>query len=108
MTNAVYTEELNTSVNFPNISIYNRLRDGVLAGYKALPNEGYVMYDRNANDTEFNPETGEEMPVTYYRTIALLPLNANFDNFPYVAVLRSEVDENYIFGGGDNNDHEIM
>lgn len=87
---AVYTEELNTNVNFPNISIYNRLKDGVLCGYKALPNEGYVMYDSTANDTELDLETMEERPVIYCRTIALLPLNANFDNFPYIAVLESE------------------
>ena len=104
----VYTEELNTSFNYPNISIYNRYDDGELWGYKVLPNEGYVMYRTDANDTEFDPETEEEIPVIYYRTIALLPLSFNFDNFTYVAVLRSEVDENYIFGGGGDNNHEVM
>lgn len=103
---AVWTEELNTNYNFPHIDIFNRYKDGVLANYRATPQGGYVMYDRTANDVELDPDTMEEIPVIYYRTTAYLPLNANFDNFIYVAVLRSEVDENYIFGGG--NDNEVM
>lgn len=105
---AVYREELNTNYNFPNIYVYNRYRDDVLTGYKVYPHDGYVMYRTNANDTELNPETGEEVPVRYYYTQAGLSLNHNFDNFYWVAVPRSEVDENYIFGVGGNNDHEIM
>ena len=44
-------------------------------------------------------ETGMpiEVPVTCYFTLAGFPLNYNFDNFSWVAVLRSEVDENYIY-----------
>ena len=104
-----YTEELNTNYNFPNISIYNTLKDGMLSSYKVVPNDGYVMYNTTENNTELDPETGEEISVIYYRTIAMLPKTFNFNNFPYVAVLRSEVDENYIFGGGNNdNNHEIM
>ena len=97
---AVWAEELNTNYNFPHIDIYNRYADGVLSNFRVAPHEGYVMYDSTANDTEYDPETMEEIPVTYYRTFAILIPNFNFDNFPYVAVLRSEVDENYIFGGG--------
>lgn len=105
---AIITEQIATEFNFPNITIYRVLSDGVLSAYKARPNEGYVMYNPNANDTEIDPETMEERPVIYYRTIAGFPKTYNFANFPYVAVLRSTVDENYIFGGGDNKDHEIL
>ena len=38
-----------------------------------------------------------EIPVIHYFTLAGCPLNYNFDNFSWVADLRSEVDENYIY-----------
>mgnify|MGYP007115388186 CR=1 FL=1 len=106
MANVYY--EVATDLNFPNITIERRYYDGVHSGYRMTANEGYVFYDTTANDTELNPETMEEVPVIYYYTIALLTTNFNFDNFPYVAVPRDSVDENYIFGGGNNNDHEVM
>lgn len=105
---AVYTQVLSTEHNvYPDITIYDRLRDGVLSGWDVYANEGYVMYHANANDTELDPDTMEEIPVTYYYTEAGLPPNYNWANFDYVAVPRDSVDENYIFGGGDN-DHEVM
>jgi hypothetical protein len=105
---AVWTEELNTSFNFPNINIYNKLRDGELRSYEIRPQDGYVMYNINHNFTEPDPETGEEVPVTYYYVSSTVPLNFDFNSFPWRAVLRSSVEEDYIFGGGGNNDHEIM
>ena len=111
---ATYSEILNTNFNFENINIFNVVNDetGVLSSYRARPVEGYVMYNTLSTDTEmkYNPETGmmEEVPVRYYCVLAGIPKTFNFDNFPYIAVLRSEVDENYIFGVGDTNDHEVM
>ena len=105
---ATYTETINTNYNFPNLSVYNRYKDGVLCAYRVYPDDGYVMYDSSKHDTVLNPDTMEEEPVTYYCTMAGLPLNYNFNNFPWVAVLRSEVDENYIFGGGNEPEHEVM
>lgn len=99
---------LATDIMIPNISIYRTYVNGNHTGYRANANEGYVFYDITANDVEFDPETDEEIPVTYYYTVAILPKNINFDNFPFVAVPRDSVDENYIFGGGDNKDHEVM
>ena len=104
---ANYTETLNENFNFPHIDIYNQYRDGVQYGYRAYTHEGYVMYDTTDNTFEPDPETGEEIPVTYYYTLAGFPLRYNFDNFTWVAVPRDSVDENYIFGVGDNN-HEVM
>ena len=107
---AVYTEELNTNYNFPNIDIFNWLKDGVVIGYRARPQTGYVMYDTTDQTYELqtDPETGDfvldemgnpiEIPVIYYYTMAGFPLAYNFNNFTWVAVLRSTVDENYIFG----------
>ena len=105
---AVYTEELNTNFNFPNIDIYNKLRNGELYGYYARPQEGYVIYDTTDDIYDIDPETDALIPVTHYFTLASFPLNFNFNNFTWVAVLRSGVDENYIFGGGNDNDHEVM
>lgn len=103
-----WTYPIDTEHNiYPNITVRQVLRDSVFTGWRINPNEGYVFYDTNANNTELDPETEEEIPVIYYYTEADLNPRYNWDNFSYVAVLRSEVDENYIFGGGDN-DHEVM
>lgn len=101
-----YERVLNTNFNFTNINIYNRISNGVHTGYQAIPYDGYVMYDTTDEytDTVIDEETGMpiEIPVIHYFTLAGFPLNYNFDNFSWVAVLRSEVNENYIFGGGNN------
>ena len=95
--------------NYENITVYDRFMDGAPFGWRVNANEGYVMYQANANNTEINPDTGLEEPVTYYYTLATLSPYYNWANFDWVAVPRDSVDENYIFGGGDNEpDHEIM
>lgn len=105
---AVYTYELDTSFSFPNIDIYKHLADGVQVRWRATAQSGYVFYDPSDNTEEYNEQTGEHEVISYYYRNAYLPLNFNFANFPYIAVLESTVDENYIFGGSDNNDHEVM
>lgn len=102
---------LPTNYNFPNLTIEERHNNGVFRGYRLTANEGYVFYDsteQNFEPVDPSDPGGEQRPVTYYYTLAYLPSNYNFDNFPYVAVLRSSVDENYIFGGGDKPETEIM
>ena len=105
---ATYTYEIATEFNFPNITIYNRLVDGVKRGWRANANEGYVFYDTTAQDFEQPTPDSEPIPVTYYYTVRLFPTNYNMANFSLVAVPRDSVDENYIFGGGNNNEHEVM
>lgn len=105
---ATYTLELAAEINLPNLSVYKTLVDGVQNGWRVIPNDGYVMYDTAANNMELDPDTEEEIPVIYYYTRLECPLNTNFDTFTWVAVLRSTVDENYIFGGGDEPEHEVM
>lgn len=100
---------LNTNFNFPHINIYDITNDeNELLYYEARPEANYVMYDRNANYTEIDPETEEEIPVTYYYTIAAIPKTFNFALFPFVAVPRADVDENYIFSIGGKPEHEVM
>ena len=103
---AVYTYEISTEHNiYPNMTVYDRLVDGVKNGWRINANEGYVFYDANANHTEIDPETMQPVPVIYYYTVATKSRNYNWANFALVAVPRDSVDENYIFGVGGNN-HE--
>ena len=104
-----YTYRVSEEHNiYPNLTVYDRIWDETEHdGYRVNANEGYVFYDTTANDTEIDPETMEERPVIYYKTVRTFPLRYNWDNFSLVAVPRDSVDENYVFGGNDNN-HEIM
>ena len=104
---AVWTYELATEYNYPNINTYRRYADGVLNGWKFETQEGYVMYNPNEENYELDLETGLEVRVNYYYTQYNASFRYNPDNFPYIAVPRDSVDENYIFGVGDN-DHEVM
>lgn len=103
----MYTTEIATEYNYPNLTILKLLEDGVQYAWRIVPNEGYVIYDVNGEYYETDPETMEEVPVMYYYVSWDLPLRYNFANFHWAAKLRSEVDENYIFGVSDN-DHEVM
>lgn len=94
---------------YPNLTVYDQLWDGTEPeGWKVGANPGYVFYDQNANDTELDPETMLERPVTYYYTVRYLNPRFNWANFALVAVPRDSVDENYIFGDTPGNDHEVM
>lgn len=92
-------ETLDTSFNFPHIDIYKRFYDGVHSAWRAYPQEGYVMYSQSTDVIELpevNPETGEPITEIYYCRMAGFPLNFNFDNFDYIAVLESEVPADHI------------
>lgn len=102
------TYETSTEHNiYPNLTVCDRFADGVAAGWRVTANEGYVFYDENAEDTKLDPETMEEVPITYYYTIIYYPRTYNWDNFALVAVPRDSVPADQIFGGGDS-DHEVM
>ena len=106
---AEYTREIATEFNFPNITVYRKFCDGVQYGWRFESNEGYVMYDTTAEDTEpwVDPDTDEIIPVPtiYYYTNVDCPLRYDWDNFTWVAVLRSSVPEDHIFGV--DNDHVV-
>ena len=93
--------------NFPNIEVYRRMNDGVQSGWRIVTKEGYVMYNPNEPQIGYD-EDDNEIEVFFYYTVKIAPQNYNFDNFPWVAVPRGSVNENYIFGGGDNTDHETI
>lgn len=101
-----YIYILDTEHVYPNLTIKKVLHDGVLVFYDITVNDGYVMYRTDANDMEMD-EYGEWHPVIYYYTNAILPPRINFDTqFTWVAVPRSTVDDNMIFGISDK--HETM
>lgn len=105
MTGFIYTVSEEHNI-YPNLTVYDRTFNGSPLGWKVDANEGYVFYDANANNTETNPDTMEEEPVTYYYVTIGFPPNYNWSNFALVAVPRDSVDENYIFGTGNN--HEVV
>lgn len=102
------TYTVSTTITLPNITVEEKYVDGELLAHRLTANEGYVMYDRNANDTEYDPSTGLETPVTYYCRQATMNIRVPVENWGWVAVLESTVDENYIFGGGNEPEHEVM
>lgn len=93
-------------IMFPNIIIERRYFNNEFAGYRMTAEDGYVFYDTTENEVIIDPDTIEEIPVTYYYTLSYLPGNYNFDNFPWVAVPRDSVDENLIFGSDPK--HEVI
>ena len=97
-----YTEILATDIVFPHIEVYRKYRDGEHYGYKIIPEDGYHMYDTTTKDTEYDPETGTEVPIIRYYHVIHAPLIFDFDNFTWVAILESEVDEDHINNNGDD------
>ena len=95
----VWTYEVNTTYNIPNITVYNTLCDGELNGFRVESNEGYVLYDTTASYTELDPDTFEEISVTYYYRNVDIPKTRPNRPYDFAAVLESSVDGNYIFGG---------
>lgn len=93
----IFTEEIATEFNFPNITIYRMLKDGVLASWRARSNPNFVMYNPLEHNTEIDLDTLEEKTVVYYYTIKGFNKDYNFSNFPWVSIMRSVVNENYIF-----------
>lgn len=92
-----YTQELATDIIFPNISVYRKYENGEHCAYEVYPNDGYVMYDTTIKDYEIIDPDSPPVPTIYYYTWVTFPKTSNFENFTWVAVLKSTVDENYIF-----------
>lgn len=93
------------------LAYYNNSNE--LRAYRITPKEGYVLHTKNFDIPVIDEETGEETGATipgYTPATISVGYNYNFEENPFeiYAVLRSEVPENQIFGGGDNNDHEVM
>lgn len=92
-----YTEIITTEINLPNITVYKKLKDGVHYAWRVVANDGYVMYDTTANNTELDIETDTEYPVTYYYSVLHCPLTFDFEHITWVAIPRENADAKYIF-----------
>ena len=110
-------------LNIPNATITERIVNGKLLGYRITPNEGYVLHDK-ARDTDIIDEatlmpTGEIL-LGYIAHPTYCTVQAAY-NFSDTVVIdgytaygsrefftrpQSEVPENQIYGGGNNN-HEV-
>lgn len=94
---AFYTFEISLEHNiYPNLTVYDRFRDGVHIGWKIEPNDSYVFFDTSEDSKEID-ENGKETPVNYYFTVIYLPTSFDWHNFSLLAVPRNSVDEKYIF-----------
>lgn len=79
--------------NHPNLTIYDTLVDGVLAGWKITANDGYVFYDTNEEIVEVEEGAEEVQPEIYYSTEGYFPLTLDWSAFGITAVLESSTKE---------------
>ena len=95
------------ATSLTNITVTEKLNNGVLFAYEIKANDGYVMHD---NMWDYENADGE-IVLGYCRSRTVAK-NYDFTANPreFYAVLESEVPDpdNQIFGGGNNNDHEVM
>lgn len=107
---AIVTKEIVTPV-FDNTTMKKVYHDGVHKLFEIAPVDGYVLHN-NVYDSYFDPELGEEVtePILgFTRGISTCRYDYDFVVNPYefYAVPENSVPENQIFGGDNNNDHEV-
>lgn len=108
-----YTYEEMIPSPLENITVEKAFYNDVHRSYRLRPNEGYVMHDKLCDVTVIDEETliptGEILPG-YIWSYASVGANYDFVTNPreFYAALETDVPENQIFGGGNNNDHEVM
>lgn len=102
-------EDMNTLIE--NTTMQKIFRDGVHRQYRISPVDSYVLHDKRNDWTEEDPETLEERTVLgYVSGSTTCPASYDFVTNPweFYAVPEDSVPADHIFGGGGNNDHEIM
>lgn len=92
-----WKEEKDESIKLQNIDVFKLFCKEEFKMYRALPHMGYVLLNENEEHTAQDDPYSEPYSVKHYYQNAYLTPNYNFDNFPYIAVKRSEADEKYIF-----------
>ena len=93
----IFTEEKTTEVKFPNITMHKRYRNGELCAYIASADEGYVMYDKTAENYEQESPESEPVRVNHYYSRVIFPLSTNFSDFHWEAVEKSNINEKHLF-----------
>lgn len=106
----------------PNTTMQKFVNDSnVELFYQITPVSGYVLHNSSRDWEDENFETGETIFYRgYSRSYSTVGINYDFDNTTEIdgytaygakeifARPESEVPDNQIFGGGGNNDHEVM
>ena len=105
---AVFTYEIATDIVLPNITVERKYADGVQSAYRITANEGYVLHSPSRDVEVTDPMTGETHIEQYYYRQATIPVVRPVETWDWHAVLESDVPADMIFGGGGNNDHEVM
>ena len=112
----------------PNTTMQKWIMDGVHKAYRIKPIVGYVLHANNLDEQLFDENTMESIGVKfgYSPSGVYVTCGANYDftahtvidengntytaygNRDFFAVPENTVPEDQIFGGGSNNDHEVM
>ena len=85
--------------------------DGVHRTHTAEPMDGYLLHDKALDYEDFDIETETAIPMLGF-TAGMRTVGYNYDFAAnareFYTVPENTIPENQIFGGGDNNDHEVM
>ena len=105
-----YTDVIPTLIE--NTTMRILVSNGVERTYNITPVSGYVIHDKSLDETIYDDITSEptgEINLGYTRGMISVSRSYDFTANPreIYAVPESEVDENYIYGGIDN-EHEVM
>lgn len=109
----------------PNTIMQKKLGDGIHRTYTIKAIDGYVLHDKTRDYEYINPDTDEWIPKRGYTTAmstcqaayAFTPTEITIDDGTvvtaygareYFAIPENDVPADQVFGGGNNNNHEIM
>ena len=101
----MYTYEDIIPSYIPNTTLQKGYSNGVANSYWIRPCEGYVLHDKNLDQDVFDPVTWEptgEVLLGFTPLLSTTMIDYDWETNPreFYAVLRTEVPENQIFGGG--------
>lgn len=100
--------ETSTEIAIPNIIVEKTFYDDEHMGYRLRPENGYVLHSPSQDVVVEDPMTGETRTEQYYYREVNIPKVKPVSAWDWEAVLESDVPADMIFGGGNNNDQEIM
>lgn len=104
----IYEEVTPTPIE--NTTVKKAILNDVPSSYRIKANDGYVLHDKALDMPIYGEDFVTEIGVTLGYSAGTCSCGINYDftenSREFYAVLRTEVPENQIYGGG--NDHEVM
>ena len=99
----------NTTPIYENTTMQKVFINGVHKLYEITPIDGYVLHDKRLDIVTEDEFGNQHTELWFTPSAAGVPAAYDFVANPneIYAIPRSQVDENCILGGGDN-DHEVM